>query len=420
MQGDLFGKDLKLGDRRSVSVRERQRYMPLLGWDSEYLFYTDGNAWCDEEGRDKHEPKYIRPPRGFVWIEDVAWGIDVVEGSTDRDGWRYGWNVTEKHWAPSAGLHHVVRFRTWRRECVFDPVAFLAGTEGAAQLDERPRNVFPIHRSLEMWENERWVLFAGFGPNHLLPTDPSRYSNTKEPFGAAEREPQLETGWSWSGLWKIKLGGYPCDDQGWQYSFNFRPPNWSGKCTPGDFVRRRLWGRDVVFHPPTELVAPVEQKSAVSQKNFELITANVLAEIAAEELQIGTGAERTKLIATVNSTLFALNVEENATGEAATSALQFIAATNRAQKGRVLACTEAPQLQQWADGWRARPAVAALEENCTDLEIVKRCKELDYRAASFLQAREQLLPAVEKCLLPGQAQWLPTLQGPTEHEEAEL
>ena len=434
--------DYKLGDRGHVAVRERERYMPLLGWDKEYLFWTDGSAWCDDKGDEKREPKHLRPPRGFVWVEGVDWQVEVKEGLTDADGWRYGWNVTETKWAPRAELQHVVRFRTWKRECVFDPVAFLGGTEGAPQGEDGRRVAYPIHRSIEMWENERWVVFAGFSSNHLLPTDPPRFQSTKEPYGAAEREPQLEKGWAWGSEWKIKLGGYPCDDNGWEYSWNYRPAKWSGKCSSSDFVRRRLWSRDVVFNPPSDLIEDKETLPAESRRNLELITSSVLAEIAAGETQIGNGSERDSLIATVNDTLKALNVEENLTvtdviflfcfvltpfkAEAASNALQFLAATNKAQKDRVLVCAEAPKLQQWLDGWRGRPPMLPLEElKCSDLDIAKRCKELDFRAANFLQAREQLLPVVERALLPGRAQWAPIVSkreepAPHEEEEAEL
>jgi hypothetical protein len=72
MEGFSPGADAKLGDRGEVTVRERERYMPLLGWDKEYLFYTDGGAWVDERGQDMAQPKHLRPPRGYVWVEKVG------------------------------------------------------------------------------------------------------------------------------------------------------------------------------------------------------------------------------------------------------------------------------------------------------------------------------------------------------------
>lgn len=81
---------------------------------------------------------------------------------TDSDGWKYGWNVTEKNWSATQSLHHVVRIRVWRRECVYDPVAFLSGTDGMAEPQLRARSPNePIYRTYEIFENERWVVFKG-------------------------------------------------------------------------------------------------------------------------------------------------------------------------------------------------------------------------------------------------------------------
>jgi hypothetical protein len=103
----------------------------------------------------------------------------VAEGVSDADGWRYGWNVTETNWKSRIELQHTVRFRTWKRQIVFDPVAFLAGTEGTCESSEGSSGRSVIRRSLQLWENERWVIFAGFASAHLLPTDPPHFQSTK-------------------------------------------------------------------------------------------------------------------------------------------------------------------------------------------------------------------------------------------------
>ena len=88
---------------------------------------------------------------------------------------------------------------------------------------------------------------------------------------------------------------------------------------------------------------------------------------------------------TVNATHQALNFEEKLTADLAMAQLQFLNAANNTQKGRTLDCPEAVPLREWTDGWKARPAVELLTNSCSDLELVKRCKELDFRAQRVLE-----------------------------------
>ena len=274
--------DRKIGEVCVVRIRERERFIPMLGWDKEYLFYTDGSAWTVGE-EETAEPERQKPPRGFVWMHGVDWSIS---------DWGYGFNVTDTTWKSERMPHHFVRVRFWTREAVFDPVAFLAGTEGALRRRKRRRERL-LSRSIGRTNALRtrdgcWDL-ASRGKICCPPTRCTTVPRWPR-VDPVEREPKLSAGWQWSSDWQVKLTGQPCGDDGWSYSWNFGAPNYGPKCLANHFVRRRLWTRGLVFHPPPEMVMQdAGEKVSTTEKNLALITSNLLSEIAFGQIEVESG-----------------------------------------------------------------------------------------------------------------------------------
>ena len=165
----------QLLERRQLRLEERERWMPGLGWSSEFNFYTDGPAgaqWQTESGKETFPPELQRPERGWVWETDSVWLIEAQNGKTDTQGWSYGWNVTEKNWSPVCHLNSFVRRRFWYRWMLYDPVAYLAGEkESNVEAAKRRAPNEPVFRQYELYENERWVVIRGWSPKNLLPTE---------------------------------------------------------------------------------------------------------------------------------------------------------------------------------------------------------------------------------------------------------
>ncbi len=137
---------------------------------------------------------------------------------TDVDGFMYAFNVTQKVWDPCQSITSCVRKRFWTRRAVYDPVAFLAGTEGSASPEKKRAPYEPVQRIISCFENERWVVMAGFSRRHLLPTDPAPFTDLEG--RPLEREAPLQKGWDWVGDWRVKISGdFPADDQGWSYRY---------------------------------------------------------------------------------------------------------------------------------------------------------------------------------------------------------
>lgn len=408
----------KLLEKRRVRIRERERWMPGLGWDKEYLFYTDGGAaagWqevTDEtRGEDVEEcdpPGEYRPERGWVWLKGSAWEIEAREGHTDVDGWRYGWNVTEKNWSAKCGPHHFVRKRYWMRECIFDPVAYLSGVESDVKSAKRRPQKEPVVKYYEVYENERWVLMSGFSPKHLLPTDRPQWTVVKGPAREDVRNPKLNENWEWAGEWEVCVDGPEADEKGWSYSWNFGMPNWHAKCSAGDFVRRRKWRRAVKFTPPPEfqIGAGGAAGDQAHEANLGLITSNRIQEVVSGELEVAE-AEREELIQEVNAVLTALLEEEQELSSKAQSTLNFLevarktmAATATTAHSKALTCDAAAPLGEWLKMWKARTHLAPLTEEAGSADLTKRCRELEYRIGLFLQARANLT-AADEALRPG-------------------
>jgi hypothetical protein len=68
-----------------------------------------------------------------------------------------------------------------------------------------------------------------------------------------------------------------------------------------------------------------------------------------------------------------------------------------------LHCPEAEPFRKRLKMWRNRPTLERLDEQCSDLEIRKRAKELDLKVAWFLETLQQLAN-IESALEPG-AKW---------------
>lgn len=135
MQRDELPTLLK---QEQLCIRDRERWMPGLGWSQEYVFYTDGasgSGYTLLDGSETVPPVEQNPKRGWVWLKNSSWEVETETKVTDPEGWRYAWNVTVplEKWAPKSSLNSFVRYRIWKRTIIFDPVAYLAGS---AQSDE--------------------------------------------------------------------------------------------------------------------------------------------------------------------------------------------------------------------------------------------------------------------------------------------
>ena len=107
----------------------------------------------------------------------------------------------------------------------------------------------------EVFENERYVPFFGFGSGNLLATDPPGWSSragTAEgiAISAGDRFPRVQcrTGWHWQSAsqWQLDQahGGYPCDQYGWSYAADFPDESWRAEAVSGvRCVRRRRYRR---------------------------------------------------------------------------------------------------------------------------------------------------------------------------------
>ena len=98
-----------------------------------------------------------------------------------------------------------------------------------------------------LYEYERWDLVNGWSSDHLLPTDPGRWSNkemTKWGQTFEELQKDLGKGWEVEENWRIT--GRPGSGMAWEFAVGFRFPSWFDKQNPAVRVRRRVWRRIVV------------------------------------------------------------------------------------------------------------------------------------------------------------------------------
>mmetsp|Transcript_113 Transcript_113/g.248 ORF Transcript_113/g.248 Transcript_113/m.248 type:complete len:301 (-) Transcript_113:46-948(-) len=97
------------------------------------------------------------------------------------------------------------------------------------------------------YQYERWDVIHKWSSEHLLPSDPGRWSNFerteyKGSFEEVARE--LGEGWSVERPWEVC--GRPGSTDGWEYAFGFRFPGWFDKPYFLMRARRRVWRRVVV------------------------------------------------------------------------------------------------------------------------------------------------------------------------------
>lgn len=220
----------------------------------------------------------------------------------------------------------------------------------------------------------------------MLPTDPSRYSSTLDGGKPRERDPVLGKGWQWASEWKVKAVPESGDD-GWSYSWNFGAASYHAKMTPADFVRRRLWMRDLVYVVEKTQEETESLLADATQRRLELIASTALQELLAENAV--PPEARARVLALLADVQMALNEEETKTMETAFRALQFLdlaSAQKTAAAGvpmRVV-CHEAAALRDWAVSARGRPTTNLLGDTATEAEMLKRARELDFRSSNAL------------------------------------
>lgn len=108
----------------------------------------------------------------------------------------------------------------------------------------------------EIFENQRLSIFGKWGPNHLFPTDRSRFTNRNGDVALSFEQITLPPNWIWTTPWKIDKSYTDCDDEGWSYATDF--PRFKmhlarGKSSSkrlGASVRRRRWTRMMCYVPP--------------------------------------------------------------------------------------------------------------------------------------------------------------------------
>jgi hypothetical protein len=108
----------------------------------------------------------------------------------------------------------------------------------------------------EIFENQRVSMFGKWAPNHLLPTDRTRFSNREGDRAMSFEQVSLPPHWSWTTPWRIDKSYTDCDDEGWSYATDF--PRFKlhlarGKSSMkrlGASVRRRRWIRMMAYVPP--------------------------------------------------------------------------------------------------------------------------------------------------------------------------
>ncbi len=185
-------------------------------------------------------------------------------------------------------------------------MAYLSGEATEVESSAfRPRQLGadPIRRTYEVFENERWVVMAGWGTSHLFPTDPDRYTDTLK--GQPKlKEPPLSAHWRWITDWRVEVTEHT-DSQGFEYSFNFALTTWTNKSGTNSFVRRRKWLRGLQYTPPADHLdlAPILDGNngnasnsdknnnnngftPARESNFQLLTGPLLQELVSEEQEL--------------------------------------------------------------------------------------------------------------------------------------
>ena len=146
-----------------------------------------------------------------------------------------------------------------------------------------------------LYENQRGAFFCGiplYSGNSLLNFDPSPWQTSTfqdSPVNITNAQlPDPSWGWAWR-TWYVDMS-YDVDEEGWQYSFNFK----SGFAWHGthpwfhSFVRRRRWLRKrVKIHPPKT------SGGVANIKDAHLLTVDYFTIHASRDRSRGSSAERT-------------------------------------------------------------------------------------------------------------------------------
>jgi hypothetical protein len=99
----------------------------------------------------------------------------------------------------------------------------------------------------KLYEYERWDVVHGWSSEHLLGTDPGRWSTFDCKLFGDDMDPlilPLEKGWRVETDWEIT--GNEKSPHAWEYSIGFRAPSWFDEQNLLVRVRRRIWRRIVV------------------------------------------------------------------------------------------------------------------------------------------------------------------------------
>ena len=427
---DLDESDVKLFDRRRLEVWENQRW--IGNWDASHLFSTDGPRFrLNNSSIGYNSMEEIVPERGWVFESGEEWEVET-NALTDEDGWRYGFNVTTslKSMSPKCSAKHFIRVRLWRRIVVFNPIKYLNGgivddefagasASAASSTKKNKKNEQkkveslsqPLHKTYQVWENQRWVVMRGFSDKNLFPTDPAPFTDTYKGWPRV-KDPELSEGWQWVSPWRFASDEEDVDEEGWSYAFNWLN-KFHGKPGSSDFVRRRRWIRDLVYIPPASedddeetKGQPDEENDKVVETNFEIITGSFLQELMTGETDIPeNGQEKTDLVQKINQIQKVLVEEEKNLVQQGRKSLSFLDLANRQKQasGVRLTCASVQPFREWLEKWEKSNFTPELEGDAGSDDILHRARALDERITSFLLAREHCLTLEDK-MKPG-ASW---------------
>jgi hypothetical protein len=88
------------------------------------------------------------------------------------------------------------------------------------------------------WERK---LGSSWSPDHLLPTDPTHFTDLTGQVATSKQETDLPDGYVWVSDWEL-LKSRTTEEEGWEYAWNVTASTWKPK-DQGAFVRRRKWMR---------------------------------------------------------------------------------------------------------------------------------------------------------------------------------
>ncbi len=90
------------------------------------------------------------------------------------------------------------------------------------------------------WERK---LGTSWGSEHLLPTDPTQFTDLAGHPATDKQNMELPDGYVWCSDWELVKTRTTEEAEGWEYAWNVTASSWKPKDQPGSFVRRRKWTR---------------------------------------------------------------------------------------------------------------------------------------------------------------------------------